>query len=116
MMSEDQGATVDALRAESTRVVIVHDDSMQRMPEWLRTSVREELRQTYSPLAFESKDVMFGTTRIYVRINPMTSLSTSSTVAGSEHQSTRSPALATTPPDHGGGGVSLQGARSPGMR
>ena len=97
MMSEYQRATLNGLTAESTKMVIVHDRILQEMPESLRRLVVEELKFSYRALAFESKDVMFGTTQIYVRTTPQTLLSTSITANGAGRQGPQTPALAATP-------------------
>jgi hypothetical protein len=73
MMPEYQRATLNGLTAESTKVVVVHDRILQEMPEWLRRLVVEELTSRYRALAFESKDVMFGMTQIYVRTESIVS-------------------------------------------
>ena len=82
MMPEYQRATVDALKAETTKVVIVHDSFLKIIPEWLRKLVTEELTARYRALAFESKDVFFGMTTIYVRVHPIAWLSPHASVTG----------------------------------
>jgi hypothetical protein len=79
MMPEYQRATLNGLTAESTKVVIVHDRILQGMPEWLRKLVVEELTSKYRALAFESKDVFYGMTQIYVRTEPIVSYPEKST-------------------------------------
>jgi hypothetical protein len=71
MRSEYQQATLHALKAERTKVVVIHDRTMQQMPEWLSRLIAEELKSTYHPVAFESKNVGFGEMHIYIRAKPM---------------------------------------------
>jgi hypothetical protein len=85
MMPEYKQATEDGLMAETTKIVILHDKSLKTMPEWLRGLVMEELETRFRPLAFESEDIFFGMTTIYVRVEPIASLSPFSV-----HQESRS--------------------------
>jgi hypothetical protein len=71
IMREYQQATSEALSAERTKVVIVHDHILQAMPEHLRKLVVELLNMRYRASPFASTDVFFGKAQIYIRAKPM---------------------------------------------
>jgi hypothetical protein len=85
MMREYRRATIDGLTAETTKVVVVHDSILQEMPEWLRSMVIEELTKNYRPLAFQSTDIYFGTTTVYVRHKPIALISVPVSLTGASH-------------------------------